>query len=292
MVIGFDGKGWHPYTLQLPHKNVIQQHHWQKIDTIIDPFSVTRQPGTGVFFVKDNSGLLQRFTKSGQYLSPFPDLPESLQSANYTQLRAYDNGLVMVQLLQGRSRDTQLIRYNEKKEQEMSSYEPLIQQASGQFNPLIVRDKNTKRDALFYGHVSCRLVCDPVIQEVWRQDLVTGQAKQLTLLNATSYLHSVDEGGRFGFISSNQRGFYHLARLNIKSKELTWLTDGQVTDSYPSIAGSGELYFIRHTPMGTNLMRLDNYPTPSELTGNNVLLTTIVLPEDVQKIRYLELSAQ
>jgi len=296
MVVGFNGKDWHPYTLSLPQKNEIKRYDWQMIGAIVDPISVTRQPGTGIFFLKDNSGLLHRLTQAGQALSTLPGLADSRESTNYTQLRAYDDGLAMVQLIQGKSRDTQLIRYSEKqeknKEQAVGFCEPLIKQASGQFHPLIVTDKNTKRQSLFYGHVSCRQACDPVIQEVWRQDLFTGQAKQLTLLNTTSYLHSVDESGRFGFISSNKRGYYHLARLNIESTELTWLTDGLVTDSYPSIAGNGDLYFIRRTPSGTMLMRMDDATKPSGHNKNNLSTTTIALPKGVQKIRYLELSAQ
>lgn len=294
MVVGFDGTSWHPYILSLPRTDVIKRDHWQKIEAIVDPFSVTRRPGTGDFFVKDNRGLLQRFTKTGQHHSSLPGMSQQGETANYTQLRAYDDGLVMVQLLQGKSRDTQLIRYREEKENGMAQsipYEPLIQQVSGQFQPLIGRDGQTERKALYYGNVSCRLACNPVIQEIWKQDLLTGRAEQLTLLNATSYLHSVDDSGRFGFISSNQHGNYHLARLDLENKELTWLTDGRATDSYPCIATTGDLYFIRRTSQGTHLMRLSD-STNRTGPADTHSLTTIALPEGVQKIRYLELSAQ
>ena len=286
MIVGFDGNVWQPYTLLLPQKRGIKWRDWQKIHAIVDPISVTRQPGTGNVFVKDNSGVIQEFSKVEERFSPLQNQSEQKGASSYTQLRAHNAGLVMVQLLMGKSRDTQLINYNnQNSDQSTSPYRPLVKQASGQFNPLL--DKNN----LFYGHVSCRLACDPVIQEIWQQNLITHQAQQLTLLNATSYLHSLDDSGVFGFISSNQHGYYHLARLNIKTKELTWLTSGQLTDSFPSIASNGDLYFIRRTPLGTYLMKLKDATTLSVHTDDHTL-APVMLPKGVQKIRYLELSTQ
>jgi len=295
LLLGHDGSAWYPYTATVSPKKELQHKHWQKIDSIINPASVTRQPFTGILFVKDNSSKLKRFSKSGQLLSTLTESMEAGKSKSYTQLRAYDDGLVMVELLQGKSRETRLVRYTENargsNEKGQINPDPLLQQAAGQFNPLIAKDIQSKGEALFYGHVSCRLACKPVIQEIWRLNLTTRLAKQMTMLNATSYLHSVDESGRYGFLSSNYHGNYHLARLDLKNNELIWLTDGQITDSYPAVVENGDLYFIRRTPDGTSLMRLGDV-----INANNsvvkALPATIALPEGVEKIRYLEMSAQ
>ena len=292
MILGFDGKAWHPYTLNLPPKRgnakqgVIKRRHWKKLKSIVDPIALTRQSGTGDIFVKDNAGQLKHFVHAEQHLLPLPDKEDLNGSQNYTQLRAYDSGLVMVQLLAGKSRDTQLLNYDtHNKNKSAKPYSPLIKQAAAQFHPLM------HQELLFYGHVSCRLACDPVIQEIWQQNLITGKAEQLTLLNATSYLHSVDRHNRFGFISSNQHGYYHIARLDRDSKALIWLTHGQVTDSFPSVASNGDLFFIRRTPQGSRLMKLNDAIGESALVADRVL-ETVVLPKGVKKIRYLELSAQ
>jgi hypothetical protein len=295
LLVGFDGTAWYPYTLELPEKGKIESHHWQKKQSIADLFSITRQPGTGDFFVKNNSGTLQRFTESGEYIS---DLPNQDRAKPYTQLRACTNGLVMVQLLQGKSSDTQLIKYTEPDEAEKNpqkkgsklsidtQYQLLNKQVSSQFHPLVVGD------TLYYGHVSCRQDCNPVIQEIWKKSLITGSPRQLTLLNATTYLHSVSaDGGKFGFLSSNKHGYYHIARLDIASGNLVWLTSGHVTDSFPSIANDGALYFIRFSSQGTQLMK---FPGDIAFSDNSNEEKTppvsIALPENVQKIRYLELS--
>ena len=293
VIVGFNGEAWHPYILSLPEKQknkkqgVIKRRHWKKLKSIVDPIGLTRQSGTGDFFVKDNSGQLIRFAHAEQHFVALPHQADQIASQNYTQLRAYDSGLVMVQLLAGKSRDTQLFNYDTQHNKPLNKnrYTPLIKQAAAQFHPLI--DQNF----LFYGHVSCRLACDPVIQEVWQQNLITGKTEQLTLLNATSYLHSVDRSKRFGFISSNQQGYYHIARLDRASKALVWLTHGQVTDSFPSVSSHGDLFFIRRTPQGTRLMKLNDASREPAFADDHVL-ETIVLPEGVKKIRYLELSAQ
>ncbi len=295
LLLGYDGSAWHPYTTTVSPKKGLQHKHWQKIDFIINPVSVTRQPFTGILFVKDNSGELKRFSKSGQLLPAFTESMEAGNSTSYTQLRAFDDGLVMVELLRGKSRETRLVRCSENargsNEKGQINPEPLLQQASGQFNPLIAKDIQSKGEALFYGHVSCRLACKPVIQEIWRLDLTTDLAKQMTMLNATSYLHSVDQSGRYGFLSSNHHGNYHLARLDLKTNELSWLTDGKITDSYPVVVENGDLYFIRRTPEGTRLMRLGGVINASDFVVK-ALPATITLPEGVEKIRYLETSAQ
>lgn len=284
MIVGFDGNVWQPYTVSIPPKGPIQRHQWQKIEAIVNPMSVTRQPGTGIFFVKDNSGQLQYLAEDTQVFSPLLIQTENKELSGYTHLRAHGAGVTFVQLLMGKSKDTQLLHYTNKNQPD-GSYTLLLEQASGQFHPLI----DEKQKSLFYAHVSCRVACNPVIQEVWQQNLVTRQAQQLTLLNATSYLHSVDDSGNFGFISSNHHGRYHIARLNIKSKALIWLTSGQVTDTFPNIASNGDLYFIRRTPQGTSLTRLHDVMSLSDLADNHTL-APIVLPEGVQKIRYLEIN--
>ena len=269
MVVGYDGGGWFPYISQ-PETN-----NWIKLADIQDPSYLTWQSKAGRLLIKGNDGKLYQYqldTKELQHL-------DSFDNANYTQLRSYDNGFVMVELLEGKSSDTHIISVDSEQKTKVA-----IRQASAQFHPYRYNDQ------LYYAHVSCRLECKPLIQEIWQKDLVSRQTRQLTLLNATSYLFSVDSEGKFGFISSNQRGYYHLGRLDLQSGGVTWLTDGQVTDSFPSIAPDGALYFIRRTPSGSQLMKMKNQAVMGSTTAPENAFETITLPEGVKKIRYLELN--
>ncbi|MES9905270.1 MAG: hypothetical protein ABW168_21670 [Sedimenticola sp.] len=271
MIVGYDGSGWFSYISQ-PKTN-----DWLKLTDVQDPAYMTWLAEIDQFVIKSNDGKLYQYqfdTKELKHL-------ESFDNAYYTQLRSYNDGFMMVELLKGKSRDTHIVSIDTEYKRKV-----VVRQVSAQFHPY------RHNDQLYYAHVSCRLECKPLIQEVWRKDLVTGQTKQLTLLNATSYLFSVDPEGKYGFISSNQKGYYHLARLDLSSGKLTWLTAGKVTDSFPSIAQDGSLYFVRRIPSGSQLMRLRKESLLQQTVTPENSLEMIPLPEGVKKIRYLELNNQ
>ena len=268
-MIGFDGTSWHPYLSDA------FTNSWRKITAIRNPAGLTYQPDAGRFLFKGSDGRLYEYMDGETAPMPL----QQFDSASFTQLRAFDDGFVMVKLVDGKSRETELVSLDE-------DYRPasVLRQVSAQFHPLYHGNR------LYYSHVSCRQECEPLIQEVWVKDLITGNARQLTLLNATSYLHSIDRGGRYGFISSNSDGYYNLARLDLSTNAITWLTIGRFTDSYPAIADDGVLYFLRRTKEGTRLMRLaDALGGPEAFvdTGN---AETVYLPDGVEKVRYLESS--
>jgi hypothetical protein len=246
-----------------------------KIDAIENPAGVTWQSASGRFLVRQSDGLLQLYESGGHS-------PEQLRrdsAVNLTQLRAHSDGVLAVELIDGKSRETRIVAIEGD-----TGNEILVRQESAQFHPF------RHGDRLYYAHVSCRLECEPLVQEVWEKNLVSGQTRQLTLLNATSYLHSVDSTGRYGFISSNKKGYYNLGRLDLATGDLIWLTNGEATDSYPSIARNGSLYFLRRTAEGTGLMRLENVLEQAAANVAGLGAESIPLPEGVRKARYLEIS--
>jgi len=281
MIVGYDGKSWFPYIAKITKDKTIKSKDWNKIKTIRDPAYLTRQPVSGNLYIKGNDGRLYHYRSKNKLLKPLFSNDKEIKLNNYTQLRANQKGLTMVELIEGKSRDTRLVYADSNDRSPTSSplMRSLLKQASAQFHPLLT-DKS-----LFYAHVSCRAVCSPIIQEVWKQEKVTGKARQLTLLNATTYLHSVDNQERFGFISSNKRGYYHIAKLDLISNKVVWLTQGQVTDGYPSVSSNNDVYFIRRTPEGTKLMMVS-----SDKGNSKVKLHKITLPQGIKKIRYLELT--
>lgn len=271
-VLGYDGNYWHPYTAVLDGK--IRRSDWQKRAVIENSVAVTRQPGTGAFFVKQDDGQIVQFleNENKEFIKKALPVLES-ERLNYTHLRAYNKGFLAISLKGGKSRETTIIDVPQTLKPQS-----LINQAAAQFHPL------KTNNSLYYAHVSCRLACDPVIQEVWRRDQVSGKTQQLTLLNSTSYMHSVDAEEQYGYISSNQSGYYHIGRLNLLDSNVVWLTQGQVTDSYPSIANTGDLYFIRRDQQGTRLMRI--------FKKGSLEAQAIALPKSIKKIRYLEINNQ
>ncbi|MBG7602155.1 MAG: hypothetical protein IZT60_06380 [Gammaproteobacteria bacterium] len=269
MIVAFDGASWHPYIVNTGNDG------WIKIEDVRDPAALTWQREKDALLIKQNDGGISSYQLETREMKQLPSFDES----TVTQLRAYRQGVVMVRLMDGKSRDTSIlsVKNNGNKPNE------ILRQVSAQFHPYIHNDQ------LYYAHVSCRAECRPLIQEVWSKNLLSGRTQQLTLLNATSYLYSVTADDRYGFISSNQRGYYHLARLDLASGETTWLTGGAVTDSFPSVATDGALYFIRRTPAGSRLMKLPAAAMSSGVVSEE-FVENIQLPADVQKIRYLELN--
>jgi hypothetical protein len=267
MIVAYDGTSWHPYVIMAAGDD------WSKIEQVSDPAAVTWIPARRSMLVKAaDGGLCSYHLERREFLPLSP-----LAGKAVTQLRAHRNGVMMVQLTDGRSSATQLLSLDA----DAAGASEILRQQSAQFYPYL------HNGWLYYAHVSCRAECRPLIQEVWRKDMASGLTSQLTRLNAVSHLYSASDDGHYGFLVSNQRGYYHLARLELESGEISWLTRGQVTDSHPSIAADGKLYFIRHTPTGSRLMRLNGAMTTDKTLRR---LEEIELPADVEKIRYLEIA--
>lgn len=283
LIVGYDGENWYPYTSGLSKKNLTSDG-WKKLSHIQNPVVITRQSKTGNYFVKTDRGDVVLYEES-------PDVETRTiyqnQAAgnNFTHLRAHDNGLLMVELKDGKSRETQIVNIDNKaltdNQQNTLKTHVINNQLSSQFHPLLVED------TLFYAHVSCRVNCDPVIQEVWKKNMVTGRAEQITLLNATTYLHSVDQNLEFGYLSSNQSGYYHLGRINLGTGDFHWLTSGQSTYSYPSISEDNELYAIQRTFSGVRLIKQNDL---EKQKPEGATFKIVELPDQIKKIRYLEIS--
>lgn len=166
---------------------------------------------------------------------------------SYTQL-AYDlsgQSLYMVKLKEGSSADSDISRW----QRASGRVEPILNQRSAQFEPFV------SQDILYYGNVSCTIACGSVIQEIWQFHLIGQTARQLTLLNATSRQPFVDKTNNRIFFSSNKNHYFHIWSHSVKSGESVPLTEGNVTDYSPVVAGD-ELLFIRKSSDGTRLMHM------------------------------------
>lgn len=273
LMVAFDGESWYPY--------LVVDSQWEKITAIRDPAYLTWKPRNKTFYIKGDDGDLYQYSMGGKTLQKIP----LKDKQNFTQLRSYKDGVAMVHLVDGKSRDTEIMSLDDS-----GALKSVLRQASAQFHPIMVDDY------LYYAHVSCRMECKPIVQDVWRKNVITGKTEQITRWNATSYLHTLSksESGNtlFGIASSNAAGFYHIYYLDIKSGMSYPLTHGAVTDSFPVLTSTHDLYFIRRDLTGSHLKYVSSSQWNNNASINEGLMETIVLPKEIKKIRYLELSDQ
>ncbi|WP_158307449.1 TolB family protein [Methylomonas methanica] len=189
----------------------------------------------------------------------------------YTQ-PAYDEDgkrLFLVSLKEGASVDTDiLVREN-------GQWKIAVNQRSAQFEPYF-QPPNT----LYYSNVHCTEDCGRIIQEIWRKDLTSGIAEQVTLTNSIARQPVVSKDGETLYFSSNKAGYYHIWQLSLASNTYRQLTSGAVTDESPALDSEGHLYFIRHSADGRGgIMQWQDGAEPIELT----------LPEGVTDVRDLKI---
>lgn len=183
---------------------------------------------------------------------------------------AYDSAgrLFAVALKEGSSADTDIVQLTG------TTVKQVVQQRSAQFEP------NVQGRVLHYSNVLCTVGCGRIIQEIWRMDLLTGQARQVTLMNAISREPTASPDGGWLYFVSDRNGHYHIWRLAIPDGEPEPVTRGNYTDLSPALDGAGRLWFIRRTPQGVRLM-------VREAEGT---MLTKPLPAGISDVRALEIA--
>ncbi|MGZ8944051.1 MAG: TolB family protein [Methylococcaceae bacterium] len=189
----------------------------------------------------------------------------------YTQPAYDDEGkrLFVVSLKEGASVDTDILM------REDGHWKIAVNQRSAQFEPYFQAPST-----LYYANVHCTEDCGRIIQEIWRKDLISGIADQVTLTNAIARQPVVSRDGKELYFSSNKAGYYHIWRLSLATNTYQQLTAGAVTDESPALDVDGKLYFIRHSgnkPVA--IIQWQESGTPIE----------IPLPDGVTDIRDLEI---
>jgi Tol biopolymer transport system component len=152
----------------------------------------------------------------------------------------------------------------------------IVSQPGAQFEPTPARAGRY----LLYSSVSCVLGCGRILQEIWRKDLLGGEAIQLTLLNAIARQPVASPDGTAVYFSSDRAGNYHIWRMGWDRGQPVALSSGAVTDSNPVVDRDGNVYFIRHVAAGVRFMRLDGSGHATELP----------LPGGVEDMRDLEIA--
>ena len=191
---------------------------------------------------------------------------------SYTQPSFFSGGdrVALVRLIDGSSTNTEVIQLN----LQSNAVTTLVSQHSTQLDPFPGED-----DHIFYATVSCVEGCGAILQEIWQKNIISGQARQLTLLNGLSHQPSVDPRRQWLYFSSNTQGHYHIWRMSLVTGQYEQLTVGEVTDSFPGLSREGNLYFLRTKKRETALMKIDDQQR----------VLPIDLPEQYMKIRELRM---
>jgi len=164
--------------------------------------------------------------------------------------------IILVKLINGNSKNTKIISVNLDGKNEKT----LVFQHSTALNPYSIYGK-----IIYYANVSCVEGCGKIIQEIWEKDIVSGQAKQLTLLNTLS--HQPSNYNNFIYFSSFNGKNYHIWQLNSKDGKIKQLTFGNVTDSFPCAYKDG-VFFIRRINDEVNIMHLSKNKKLKKFTIN------------------------
>jgi hypothetical protein len=190
----------------------------------------------------------------------------------YTQptYSAGGDQLYVVLLKQGASVDTDILTLSAASRSPAS----LVIQRSAQFEPVV------HGNMLFYSNVLCTVGCGKIIQEIWRMNLGSGEAEQITLQNSIARQPAVSADGQWLYFSSNRDGYFHIWRINLSDGKYERLTGGVVTDVSPAVDDAGNLYFIRRSPEDVQLMK----------RNASGALQSLALPAGVVDLRDLEIS--
>jgi WD40 repeat protein len=173
---------------------------------------------------------------------------------SYTQpcMAAVGREVVVVEMADGKSLETEILRYDGAREPTRIARQP-----GAQHDPFVYQQR-----WLVYASVGCSDGCEELLVEIWGRDLLTGKARQLTLLNALSQAPVTD--GRRVVFSSNASGTHQLWQVGFDGSGLRRLTDGPAQAALPALCG-GAVHFVRAGPAGAVLARLAEDGSVTEL---------------------------
>ncbi|ASJ76269.1 TolB family protein [Granulosicoccus antarcticus] len=227
-----------------------------------------------VAFIGSDS-VLYTYDLNAQTTTPvFDTAGAALDSTlRYTQPFYSQDGkwLYLVEMPDGKSRSTNIVAVSG----DTGRKHYLVRKRSAQFEPY-TRDTND----LFYSTASCVDDCEGMIWEIWQRENDTAKQFQLTLLNHVSNQPHLSADNWLYFSSNAPDRYYHIWRMRPQpGAPVEQLTFGSFRDSEPVTDQNGTLFFIRKTPSGTSLMRLE---------GDEAVQVT--LPDTIMDIRNLEIK--
>jgi len=220
-----------------------------RIDTELEPRQACVTPdGQRIVYAAADGTLRTRAAGGPEMVLARPD-----DKRAFTQpcLTSEGRDIVAVEMADGKSIDTELLRWRDDRPATRIAPQP-----GAQHDPFLHEGR-----WLVYASVGCSDGCQQLLVEIWARDLVAAQARQLTLLNALSQSPVTD--GRRVVFSSNASGTFQLWQVGIDGSALRQLTSGPAQATQPALCG-GTLYFIQSGPRGGSIARWSSDGTVTE----------------------------
>lgn len=257
--MGFAGDRWEIYVSDKDSK-------FTPIKTSVEPrnFSVNLETDSLAYVGVDDRLYL---TVDGEE----SEITTLVNQHSYTQPAFSSDGQVVywVEMKDGNSKDTDIISFDVRNK----TVEPVVTQRSAQFEP------HTYKGSLYYSSVSCVNSCGNIIQELWQKDTTSGRSIQLTLLNQIAKQPVFSPSNNSIYFSSNASGGYGIWRHDLQTSAVSQITRDGI-DLYPTVSEQGDLYFVRRTPAGANLMCKSGDDAPA----------MVPLPDKVLNLRELKVA--
>jgi hypothetical protein len=232
---------------------VDERHAVVPVPTQMEPRQACVSPLAGKAVYAAADGTLRLVPLAG---GPETVVARPSAQRSYTQpcLSADGRDVYAVEMAEGKSIDTEIVRFSPGIEVGAR----VARQPGAQHDPFIHQGR-----WLVYASVGCSDGCEQLLVEIWGRDLLTGQTRQLTLLNALSQVPVTD--GRRVVFSSNASGTFQLWEVGMDGSGIRRLTEGASQAMQPALCG-GTLYFVRAGPGGSSLAKLERDGTVAELT--------------------------
>ncbi len=166
---------------------------------------------------------------------------------SYTQpcMAADGSAVYVVEMADGKSIDTEILRFDKAPEPSHIARQPGAQQ-----DPFVYQGR-----WFVYASVGCSAGCDELLVEIWGRDLLTGKARQLTLLNALSQAPVTD--GRRVLFSSNAGGIHQVWQVGIDGSGTHGVTHGPAQHVSPAIC-EGAVYAVQESAAGSAIVRVND----------------------------------
>lgn len=143
--------------------------------------------------------------------------------------------IIAVRLIDGRSRDSDLVAINAN----TGAVKNLVQERSAQFEP------KQAGNTLVYSTIHCAATCRGLVQEIWVMKRPERIARQLTLNHAHSRDPAVDPKNGYVYYSSNLAGGFRIYRQSLAGGVPEPATHAVGLELWPAFDAEGQLWFVR-----------------------------------------------
>ena len=236
--VGLSDQAWQLYVVQE------EGHEPAPVDIPSEPRTPVYSPTLNIIaYISTSGDIVKHDIVSGDdtvLLSVEPEVA-------YTQpfLSPDRRSLIVVELEQAKSKQTRILEID----LESGEIDTISQQRTAQFEPYV------RNDILYYTNVLCIENCaGRYVHEIWEKNLISQDARQLTLLNSQTYQPAVATANDVLIVSSEKSGVSRVWRCPLNADPplaCAVINSNSLADTSPVIDRHGRLFLLRQLPDGT-----------------------------------------